>query len=839
MKTRLIREYRKKIYFIGLYSTIFMALALVLDRIFAAENKTFIWRIDGLSQHVVALKYIRQYIINLFTGGKMPMVDLTLGQGFDVIGTLNYYGFGDPITLLTVLFPENQMELMYEVLIFVRMYLSGLTVAYLLKVLGRTKISAVLPASLAYAFCNYALLGGIRHPLFFNGVMYLPLLIAGVELAISKKKIKVLTIVVALSFINNYYFMYINTVMAVIYFFIRQLGEYRQNKLKGFLKRAGRIVVAYLWGSAMAAVILVPSVYAFMNNVRTTTKLAGPSLFFEEDYYKNLFYSFFVSGGNMNQWSIPGIGVVGVIALFMLLGKRTKAGKKLLFGFVVFLAMMISPSVGKFMNGFSYVTMRFSYGMALLLAVMVAFAIEETHVIYKAMPCFLVLLTITNIVINFFMIFDSSFSYNCMDYVNRNTLEKEMHSEDVQVIKNIKDKSFYRTERKRERINKSAYSNFYQTGFYYSIVPDKITDLYISTCLSDCYRAYVIQGLEDRIGMLSLASVKYYVNYKDKAPYGFEKISEDTINGKKVYLYKNKNHLPLGVTYTSYMTREQYNSLTPVERELALLNSAVVDNGKDGINNRKSVNGVKKTEMKTVEENGKSMIVDDSISNTGRSSESLKTKSGSSINYRFEGEKNSLTYLVFQGVHVKDNDQGDTSAEYLSDCNSGNMRVIGDYSDGYYNKAASVFEIGYSEKKQTKLQIKFNKDREYQFKSVYAAVVPAKEYDNAIEKLKANTLTNVKIETNKITGKISTKEKRILQLSLPYSKGYSVYVDGKKVKTFTSGIGYLGVELEKGTHSVEVKYVTYGIIPAATVSVVATLLFILQLFVDRKRKQKM
>lgn len=109
----------------------------------------------------------------------------------------------------------------------------------------------------------------------------------------------------------------------------------------------------------------------------------------------------------------------------------------------------------------------------------------------------------------------------------------------------------------------------------------------------------------------------------------------------------------------------------------------------------------------------------------------------------------------------------------------------------------------------------------------------------AIEKLKTNTLTNVKIETNKITGKISTKEKRILQLSLPYSKGYSVYVDGKKVKTFTSGIGYLGVELEKGTHSVEVKYVTYGIIPAATVSVVATLLFILQLFVDRKRKQKM
>lgn len=110
---------------------------------------------------------------------------------------------------------------------------------------------------------------------------------------------------------------------------------------------------------------------------------------------------------------------------------------------------------------------------------------------------------------------------------------------------------------------------------------------------------------------------------------------------------------------------------------------------------------------------------------------------------------------------------------------------------------------------------------------------------NCRDYVNRNTLTNVKIETNKIAGKISTKEKRILQLSLPYSKGYSVYVDGKRVKTFTSGIGYLGVELEKGTHSVEVKYVTYGIIPAATVSVVANLLFILQLFMDRKRKQKM
>ena len=43
-------------------------------------------------------------------------------------------------------------------------------------------------------------------------------------------------------------------------------------------------------------------------------------------------------------------------------------------------------------------------------------------------------------------------------------------------------------------------------------------------------------------------------------------------------LYENKNYLPLGVTYSSYMTRTEYDKLNPIEREVALLNSSVVDN---------------------------------------------------------------------------------------------------------------------------------------------------------------------------------------------------------------------------------------------------------------------
>ncbi|RGY78094.1 hypothetical protein DXA21_23090 [Parabacteroides distasonis] len=50
----------------------------------------------------------------------------------------------------------------------------------------------------------------------------------------------------------------------------------------------------------------------------------------------------------------------------------------------------------------------------------------------------------------------------------------------------------------------------------------------------------------------------------------------------------------LGVTYSNYMTREQYDKLSLVEKEYALLGSAVVDNKVDGIENKSKSVTVKK-----------------------------------------------------------------------------------------------------------------------------------------------------------------------------------------------------------------------------------------------------
>ena len=91
--------------------------------------------------------------------------------------------------------------------------------------------------------------------------------------------------------------------------------------------------------------------------------------------------------------------------------------------------------------------------------------------------------------------------------------------------------------------------------------------------------------------------------------------------------------------------------------------------------------------------------------------------------------------------------------------------------------------MGYSKENQNHVDIKFNSNRKYTFKDVYAAMVPASNYDNAAANLKKEALENVKLSDNHISGNIKVSQDKILQLSIPYSKGYKIYVERQKLST--------------------------------------------------------
>ena len=58
----------------------------------------------------------------------------------------------------------------------------------------------------------------------------------------------------------------------------------------------------------------------------------------------------------------------------------------------------------------------------------------------------------------------------------------------------------------------------------------------------------------------------------------------------------------------------------------------------------------------------------------------------------------------------------------------------------------------------------------------------------------------------KINGKISAQKDGVLFLSIPYEKGWKVYIDGERTETFKVLQAMLGVKVCSGEHNIRIEY---------------------------------
>ena len=114
MKHKETRIKWKNADFYLLYTIAFAGIALFLYMRFYLNGKSLIWSHDGVPQHLNSLayygRYLRKILHTLFIEHKLsiPMWDLNIGYGSDILTTLHYYVIGDPLTLLSVFFKSSQ-----------------------------------------------------------------------------------------------------------------------------------------------------------------------------------------------------------------------------------------------------------------------------------------------------------------------------------------------------------------------------------------------------------------------------------------------------------------------------------------------------------------------------------------------------------------------------------------------------------------------------------------------------------------------------------------------------------------------------------------------------------
>lgn len=89
-----------------------------------------------------------------------------------------------------------------------------------------------------------------------------------------------------------------------------------------------------------------------------------------------------------------------------------------------------------------------------------------------------------------------------------------------------------------------------------------------------------------------------------------------------------------------------------------------------------------------------------------------------------------------------------------------------------------------------------------------------------------------------ITGNINALNDGVMFLSIPYEKGWTVYVDGEKAETTEVLSAMLGVKLSAGQHSIKLEYTPEGFVTGIAVSCTALILCGVVVFFDIKRRKK-
>ncbi len=815
------------------YTILFVLIAGVITLVFWLHDRSFVWGKDGAAQHYPTLVYIHGFLVefvkNLLKGKlQLPMVDFRIGEGMDVITTLNYYGFGDPLTLTALFCPEKYLEVLYGVLIFVRLYFTGIFFSLFCFSKKHNQRITVLVGALVYVFCGYGLYASVRHPFFVNGMMYLPLYLLGVERILQKKKYGLFSSVVALSLVSNFYFGYMNTVMMAFYVLFSLIPE-KTLEWKEKAVCLGKMIGSYLCGVAMSAGIMVPMVMAYLTCSRGGEGGYTDSLlFYPEEFYENFLRSYTRAETDIGEWTNLSFSVLCLVAVICMFLHRSRSKKeklhmwKLRLAYILLTGMMLVPLGGKIMNGFGYVSNRWNYAYAMLNAYILVCMIPvflrylKPHIKNWAGRRFRVSLALClfvtcNLLLNVVNMYVDEGREYLDEFDRAGAVQSTAQDSPVQAVSTLKvspQEEFYRVEQPWIIGNQSLMMDYYGHNWYFSIAPSWYFDFYNSLQLNTMERTYSLRGLDGRTALNAVTATKYYMTDSKRdglIPYGYQwKKTVRDQQGDINYIYENKNYLPLGYTVSAWLKEEEYQLLSPVEKQEALLQAVVLQPEDE-----------EKVSMLSTYTGDLNMDVEEEFCQvascsgvTWENNQLRVEQENATMELTFKGRANCETYLWFNEFQVIENNKQYQTGKVISGNTENYFVLMNPRKSSWYDEPNQTINLGYSKEPRTSCTITFPKKGVYSLDNFMVLYESMNNYQAKIDVLQGETLKNLKVETNRIEGEISLSKTKLLQMAVPYSQGWKAYVNGQEVEILRSNEMYMAIELPAGASKVVFEYCT-------------------------------
>lgn len=793
------------------------------------ENCIFGSAVDWVSQHVVFPKYFR----NLFyqTGNLFPNFSLSLGAGQNIYN-FSYYGLLNPLIILSYLFPFIDMTNYIIILNTLLYIIFGFIMYYFLK--DKFKKDVSLLTTIVVLCASPIVYHFHKHFMFVDYLPFLVLGLIGTDKYFKNKNSNLIIISVFLIIMISYYYSVFSILVLCIYALYKYLEKTKKVTIRSLITEAFKYLFPIFIGILMSGILLFPTIYVLktgrVNNIETF------------DLMKLLIPKFNIEALLYNNYSL-GLTAISILSLLYLFFSNKKEDKYLVY---IILLIVNIPIFIYLLNGMLYfrnkvlipfipifgiiiakfITQIFNKKIDMLKIVVISVIIISVSLLCKneyisfyfdtLLIIFVIYFYIKNytnkillsIIISLVPIITLLISNNNEVYLKGNYFVKEKDNIKREIKKVLKNEDdivrFNNLDDTLRNINEIYISNYNQNSLYSSVSNNLYKDFYKEVFhVPLSYRNNLVLSQNNDILFQMFMGVKYI--YSDSiVPVGYKKIDD--------HIYINNNVLPVFYGNSSLTSDKIFNKLSYPYNISTLLNSTIIK----GKSTKDVTNTINEIELNKEILEQKNIIItekDNYIKIKSKDKGKLILKLNDNLN-------NDILIISFKLKNTPSCDVGDASITI-----NGITNVLTCKEWIYKNKNKTFNYVLSSNNNLDRLNIEFKKNT-YNIKDIKVYKLKYNDLVNLKDDLSLFIVDKKKSTDEDINGYIDMKNDGYFVTSIPYDKGFKVYVDRKKVDKEIVNKAFLGFKLKKGRHYIRIKYqsplFTYGVIA----SIIGWILFL-------------
>lgn len=853
----------------------------------------FIFIIRGVypfgEKSVLVLDLNGQYVYyfeamrDILQGDASPFYTWYRALGGEFSGIYAYY-VASPFALLSVFFPEDGITEFLLTMTLLKVGSMGLSFGYYLHSSRPSKPFTVVMFSTMYALTSYAVVQA-NNTMWIDSLIYLPLIALGIEKICHSGKFTLYTVTLALCFISNFYIGFMTAIFSTLYFFYYYISKYPLKDFTRFFFAFYKWLLCSIAAAMIASIIIIPAYFSLQFGKNT---FSNPSYEFKSKFdYINVFTQMLPNSyDTVRPEGLPFI-YCGVLSLIMLpvyfVTKKIKGREKIMSGII--LALMVfsftASTVDLFWHGMqrpNWLNYRYSFMFCLLVLVFAyeAFRFLDGTMFRTVLSCAAVIgLCVVFVQTMDFEFIDDIFciwftiimlgvlvaliwgyckknykgasavllSVVCLELFLNGIYDSLALHEDVYYSTRTSYVEFMaRWSPLVEKVQSEDISLYRMEKTVHRKVNDNMTlQMRGITNSTSTLNASVIRLL-NKMGYASkshwsryaggnpvsdsLLGIKYVLSNKDDLCEQYELMydypDETSEKGDMLYAYENPYCLPILFGVNESLTEYELEDETPAPEVLNDIISAMLGH---------TVEIFKPIEDVSVTTDG----LREASASGHKKYALLEEDSSGYVQYEFTTEYSGDIYIHFPSKYPRE--------VTLSVAEGENGRTGSFVSKGNYmgNETHTIKNIGtYESGKTVNVRLKLKDKDLYFYKNQnYFFYFDSQAFAEAIEELRESKIFIEDFSDTSIKGNINIAEgDELVYTSIPYDKGWTVKVDGKKVKLEKSLDSLLCFHVSQGEHTIEMNYVPQGFAVGCVLCIIGISAVAVLTVLDYKKRKK-